>query len=93
MYSPSTDSWEEIPPTDVNMLANSATAVWTGRELIVWSANQGRRFNPQNRTWSNVAANTGFTRSGHSAVWTGNTMFLYGGVNQGTFFASGAIYR
>lgn len=65
------------------------TAVWTGSEMIVWggydqatglSLNSGGRYRPATNNWiaTNVAdAPEG--RNGHSAVWTGSEMIIWGG--------------
>ena len=65
------------------------TAVWTGREMIVWGGltitltplNDGGRYNPVANTWTpmtSVGAPAG--RWNHTAVWTGTEMIIWGGV-------------
>ena len=65
------------------------TAVWTGTEMIVWGGaytgateypNTGARYNPSTDSWtatSTVNAPSG--RQGHTAVWTGTEMIIWGG--------------
>ncbi len=78
------------------------TAVWTGTELIVWggvtfdyfenieeSLNTGGRYNPVTDAWmpTSLDANVPSVRSGHTAVWTGSEMIVWGGSD----YARGAI--
>jgi len=65
------------------------TAVWTSTEMIVWGGQNvwflggvstGGRYNPATDTWtptSNTNAPQG--RIGHTAVWTGTEMIIFGG--------------
>jgi N-acetylneuraminic acid mutarotase len=68
------------------------TAVWTGTEMIVWgglcfgcnpdvSLNTGGRYNPSTDSWTATStANAPSGRWGHTAVWTGSEMIIWGGV-------------
>jgi N-acetylneuraminic acid mutarotase len=92
-YDPATDSWV---PTSLNAAPSprdSHTAVWTGREMIVWGGgfrvawNQqatllstGGRYDPVSDAWTPTSAvNVPSARAVHSAVWTGSTMLVFGG--------------
>ncbi|MGV8039662.1 MAG: S-layer homology domain-containing protein [Thermoanaerobaculaceae bacterium] len=65
------------------------SAVWTGREMIVWGGyccegstyyNTGGRYNPVLDNWHPISVNAAPTaRWGHSAVWTGSRMIVWGG--------------
>ncbi len=95
-YDPATGAWT---PTAIGGLPHERsghTAVWTGNEMIVWGGNgtygnqvgpfkDGVRYNPATGTWT---ATTTFgapsPRLGHTAVWTGTEMIIWGG--------SGVIY-
>ena len=65
------------------------TVVWTGTEYIIWGGitydaevevNTGLRFNPNNGTWTATSlAGAPTARTGHSAVWTGSDMIIWGG--------------
>ncbi|MGV3660278.1 MAG: Kelch repeat-containing protein [Prosthecobacter sp.] len=70
------------------------TSVWTGTEMIVWGGaastmavpgldatfNDGARFNPSTGVWTPLpAANAPSGRYGHTAVWTGTEMIVWGG--------------
>jgi N-acetylneuraminic acid mutarotase len=90
-YMPATDSWT---PTSRGAGVPAAryfhTAVWTGREMIVWggwsstangSLNSGGRYDPITDRWlpTSTGANVPSARSQHKAVWTGNKMVVIGG--------------
>ena len=66
------------------------TAVWTGTEMIVWggfrsvtlftSFNTGGRYDPSMDNWTTTSTtNAPAGRSGHTAVWTGSEMIVWGG--------------
>ncbi len=77
------------------------SAVWTGTDMLVWGGkigslmqDTGGQFNPADNTWAAIPA-SGATRSpsarlGHSAVWTGNKMIVWGGAPFG--LADGASF-
>jgi N-acetylneuraminic acid mutarotase len=67
------------------------TAIWTGSEMIVWGGvnysslyspfGTGGRYNPSTDNWvatSTIDAPAG--RYGHTAVWTGSEMIIWGGI-------------
>ncbi len=105
-YDPIGDSWLPIS-TGANTPRGRAshTAVWTGTEMVVWggtwseAANlriTGGRYNPVSDSWltTSTGANVPTARSGHSAVWTGTEMLVWGGADasSGTVTNSGARY-
>jgi N-acetylneuraminic acid mutarotase len=68
------------------------TAVWTGSEMIIWGGggsgnypywsfrNTGARYNPSTDTWTTTGTTHAPTgRVGHTAVWTGSEMIVWGG--------------
>src|SRR5436190_644518 len=64
------------------------TAVWTGREMIIWGGfnfssgffNSGARYNPAADHWmATSTANAPSVRQSHTAVWTGREMIVWGG--------------
>src|SRR6266542_2395536 len=79
------------------------TAVWTGKEMLVWGGRtaagplgDGARFDPHTSRWRPISrAGAPWPRWGHTAIWTGAEMLLWGGVNlgaSGSGFADGAAY-
>src|SRR6185436_13284619 len=93
-YNPSNDSWTA---TSVSASTPSPrysyTATWTGTEMIVWGGaatgtvnylNSGGRYFPSTDTWiamSGGDADVPSARYGHSAVWTGHELIVWGGSN------------
>jgi N-acetylneuraminic acid mutarotase len=88
-YDPATDSWAATSTTNAPEARFFHTAVWTGSEMIVWGGgccpislfNSGGRYNPSTDAWTPTAtgSNTPGGRSGHTAVWTGTEMIVWGG--------------
>jgi len=90
-YDPSTDTWAATSTGGAG--APSArighTAAWTGEEMIVWGgidgslrpSNTGGRYDPTSDTWSPTptGATVPSARAGHTAVWTGTEMIVWGG--------------
>ena len=79
------------------------TAVWTGTELIVWGGypdaggsglNTGGRYVPATNTWTPTSTGAGVPspRWGHTAVWTGTEMIVWGGAG-GTYINTGGRYN
>lgn len=91
VYDPEADRWEEL-----NYLAPTArawhTAVWAGKRMIVWGGQSGIEqyptdfgaYVPQsdgNDFWQQVNSQFGpQPRRGHSALWTGNALLIWGGM-------------
>lgn len=86
-YDPATDSWTPTSREDNVPLARSDhTAVWSGKEMIVWGGaessflNSGGRYDPVADRWlPTSSAGAPSTRQGHSAIWTGRMMIVWGG--------------
>jgi N-acetylneuraminic acid mutarotase len=65
------------------------TGVWTGSDMIVWGGvdasgnfvNSGGRYNPITDTWTATSTSNvpDPPRSGHTVVWTGSEMIVWGG--------------
>jgi len=77
------------------------TAIWTGRELIIWGGwndnmenlNTGARYDPLADTWRPVkTAGAPKPRSVHAAVWTGKEMLVWGGSGFGEELNDGGRY-
>jgi len=95
-YNPTTDSWVTTSTGATVPTARLAhTAVWTGSEMIIWGGqpwgypptppgmNSGGRYLPATDSWvpTSLGAGVPDTRVGHSAVWTGREMIVWGGTN------------
>src|SRR5207253_2185525 len=66
------------------------TAIWTGSEMIVWGGyfsdvsnhylNTGGRYDPGTNSWAATStSDVPSGRYGHTAVWTGSEMIVWGG--------------
>lgn len=89
-YNPTTDSWRPIGNSGLAPRMEP-TAVWTGSEMIVcggvdatkpgWlSYGDGARYNPFTDVWTPLPARGApGSRTGHTAVWTGERMIVWGG--------------
>ena len=101
-YNPSTNTWTAASTTNAPSGRYLHTAVWTGKEMIVWggedtigSLNTGGRYNPSTNSWAATSmTNAPARREEHTAVWTGNEMIVWGGLGDTTGqLNSGARYN
>jgi Galactose oxidase, central domain len=99
-----TDGWQQrvttAPPANGRF---QVTGVWTGSEMIVWGGwtlagqvyfNDGSRYNPVSNSWTALpAAGAPSARRGHTAVWTGTEMIVWGGSNAAPALGDGSRYN
>jgi len=97
VYDPAADTWTGISTTDAPAPRDSASAVWTGAEMIVWGGfsedhtvnpakvyfyNNGARYKPATDTWKAISnTNAPLSSLDRSAVWNGKEMVVWGGLN------------
>ena len=106
-YDPLTDTWRPMADSKPAIAGRTySTAVWTGSEMLVWGGrceyvdgtgyyeSPGGRYCPESDSWSTIQMGdmvpTG--REGHTAVWTGSEMIIWGGgvmVNHGWTLVDG----
>lgn len=102
-YNPGTDTWTPLSTTGAPSERATHTAVWTGTEMIVWGGlgggsgvnpfNSGGRYDPVTNTWKATSTvNAPDARTGHTAVWTGTTMIVWGGLGLTGLTNSGGRY-
>lgn len=109
-YDPISDTWAPTSTTGAPSYRNSHTAIWTGSEMIVWGGQEsffdfeqalvtGGRYDPASDSWLPTSMmNAPSARAGHTAVWTGSQMIVWGGrshTDQGSpraIFNSGGRY-
>jgi N-acetylneuraminic acid mutarotase len=90
-YNPMTNSWAATSTANAPSDLYSHTAVWTGSEMVIWGShydlignlsNAGGRYNPTTNRWAAIStSNAPTARAGHTAVWSGNRMIIWGGTN------------
>ncbi len=102
-YDPGTGAWTALSTTGQPSARYDHTAVWTGSEMVVWGGRigsgsmiglgNGARYNPATNTWQPISM-TGAPspRYGHTAVWTGSAMIVWGGANGSSILGDGARY-
>ena len=91
-YDPSANTWSSTSTAGAPSGRVSHTAVWTGSQMIVWGGIDpyalpdpiafatGGRYNPSTNQWQpTLLAGAPAAREGHSAVWTGTRMVVWGG--------------
>src|SRR5581483_2055556 len=88
-YDPGADRWEVLPPAPVAARVG-ASAVWSGREVLIWGGAAGHdtffadgaAYDPATRKWRVLPPAPIGARSDHQAVWTGKEMLVWGGIRQ-----------
>jgi len=91
-YNPSTDTWTATSTVNAPVARWAHSAVWTGSEMVVWGGtdeipnhpylNTGGRYNPETDSWTPTGIpNDVLGRAGHSTVWTGSEMMVWGGTD------------
>jgi N-acetylneuraminic acid mutarotase len=105
-YDPATNAWRPTSTANAPLGRSGQTAVWTGREMIVWGGcrdfncqtplQTGGRYDPSADTWTPTSTlGAPPPRDAHSAVWTGTEMIVFGGewgARNPTVFDSGGRY-
>jgi len=99
IYSPTdgAGTWSTIAATTIDGRIDSST-IWTGSEMIVWGGHyydtvsstniyllNGGMYDPSVNLWTDTYVLTGtpVSRTGHSAIWTGQAMIIWGGYDGG----------
>jgi hypothetical protein len=103
-YDPVADQWTALALANAPSPRFGATVVSTGSRLVVWGGqdqsgalNTGAQLifgtNGLPTAWTTISAlNAPSGRTGHSAIWTGQKMLVWGGQGGGGFLADGAAY-
>ncbi len=95
-WTPTMTTGAPIPRTD-------HSAVWTGSFMIVWGGSffdvstqalsSGGRYDPATDTWTPTSSlGTPSSRFGHTAVWTGSGMVVWGGAGGSGVLRTGGRY-
>jgi N-acetylneuraminic acid mutarotase len=91
-YDPIADAWAGTSPVNAPDGRYGHTAVWTGSVMVVWGGrrnafpwdnprlfNTGGRYDPIADAWAPTSHPAPRKRAGHTAVWTGSRMVVWGG--------------
>lgn len=106
-YNPTNDTWTALPPLIVPPRRAGHTAVWTGKEMLIWGGyshsggvlptfsyfNQGFAYNLESNSWRLLPSSGLSGRRTHSAVWSGEEMFIWGGAGSTGQTNTGARYH
>ncbi|MCI0527897.1 MAG: hypothetical protein L0Y56_10715, partial [Nitrospira sp.] len=110
-YNPSTDTWVSITTVGAPTARRQHTAIWTGSQMIVWGGsdetnevapplNTGAVYLPSLDKWTALPTAPIERRKGHTVVWTGSEMIIWGGFGCTTldcttqgYFQDGAFYN
>jgi N-acetylneuraminic acid mutarotase len=89
LYDPAADTWRPIATLNAPADRSDHTAVWTGNRMVVWGGSPlpgggitstGALYDPAQDKWTTMlASNPPGARAGHTAVWTGGEMLVWGG--------------
>jgi len=96
--------WSNLPAAPIQG-RSSAVGAWTGTEMLVWGGSpdsrqqkllaDGAAYNPVTRAWSTLPAAPIAGRVGATSVWTGRSLFIWGGYTTPdavTPTSDGAVY-
>lgn len=101
-YNTTTDTWIATSTgANVPSTRTRHTAIWTGTEMIVWGGststspymtNTGGKYTPSTDSWvpTSTGANAPAARQGHTALWTGAKMIVWGPDPTGALFDPGS---
>ena len=106
VYNPATNTWTATSLANAPSARVDATAVWDDVEkaMIVWGGRatlggslalgSGALYYPAKNVWKTVAvdASTPSARWGHTAVWTGMKMIVWGGENAAGQLGDGGTF-
>lgn len=102
-YEPGTDHWTAIASLRGGVEWFYETSVWTGDRMLEWGGEPddadaaptitGGVYDPDADRWTDLENAPFATRAGHSAIWTGSEMIIWGGGDDESTFSSGAGYR
>jgi len=92
--------WGLLPKAPIGPRTDH-TAVWTGREVVIWGGTSdfeaepltdGAAYDPAARTWRKLPGAPLAPRYGAGAFWTGTEMLVFGGAVDGDIVADGAAW-
>ncbi|MFT3771092.1 MAG: hypothetical protein QM820_37225 [Minicystis sp.] len=88
-YDPAKDTWRKVASEGAPAARGKPSAVWTGKEMIVWGGQtaqngallgDGAAYDPALDAWRPIAAaGAPSPRRYHATIWTGKEMIVWGG--------------
>jgi hypothetical protein len=92
-YSPATNTWRRLapPPGDAGNYEGRYSAVWTGKEMLVWGPLTRLVFNPATNRWRQLPISAAVPDG--IVVWTGRELVGWGGGCCGDASSSGAAFN
>ena len=82
LFDPINDRWQRVPPAPIDMSQEATSAVWTGTELVVFSARMksGASYDPSSRRWRAIEPSPFDAGESNSPVlvWTGRDLVVLG---------------
>lgn len=88
-FDPASGDWRSIADGPLSY-SGGRSGVWTGEEMLVWGGevgdgshgrpDNGAAYHPRTDTWVELPPSPSWSLAGHSAIWTGNEMVVWGGV-------------
>ena len=103
-YSPANNLWTTLATANAPAARAGASAVWTGSRVVIWGGDGANGFLnsggqlicfsgvPVGWTTNNLTGAPA-ARSGHTAVWTGTNMIVWGGLGLAGYLGDGAAYN
>lgn len=88
-YDPASNSWTRLSPPPGPESAHGYTIVWTGKQLLAFSAFHSVRYTPATGSWRVLRRSI----PGGIAVWTGREAIGWGGGCCGDAQSNGAAYN
>jgi hypothetical protein len=88
-YDSAANSWTKLATPDEQAPAWGYRAVWTGKEMLVWSPFGSEALNPATKTWRHLKSSL----PGGIIVWTGRDAIGWGGGCCGDAYSNGAAYN
>ncbi|MCY1046251.1 hypothetical protein OV208_33385 [Corallococcus sp. bb12-1] len=93
-YDPRRDAWSPLSTKGAPSPRTGHVAVWTGTRMLVWggaaakcgnggsgACADGAVYDPASDTWTPLRTEGApSARSGHAGVWTGQSLFIWGGL-------------
>jgi len=102
LYDPGSNTWTATTTAGAPSVRTASAAVWTGTKMIIWGGvdftsgftqlNTGGQYDPSSDSWADTTTTGAPTaRQGHTAIWTGTRMVVWGGFD-GTYSNTGGLY-